>query len=258
MSDEIFEINRFDRGDGHQIAFERITGRSPTVVFLGGFRSDMMGTKASFLADWCREHERSYLRFDYYGHGLSSGEFFDGTIGRWIDDAVNVIENTVDSKVVLVGSSMGGWIMLHVAMRLKDKVEAMIGVAAAPDFTRDLMQEQFDAAQSNALSETGRITLQTPYNPDGFELSQKFFDDGEQRLVLGDTIAVDVPVRLLHGLKDEEVPWQISLRLLDALKGEDVRVMLLKDADHRFSEPDQLQLIATALDDLLVGDAESG
>ena len=232
---------------GVDIAYAMIQGKSPTVVFLGGYHSDMTGTKATFLNDWCCDQGYAFLRFDYSGHGESSGDFEDGTLGCWITDACNVIEATTTGPLILVGSSMGGWIMLHVALKMKARVVGLVGIAAAPDFTRDLMCQELTADQRNALQRDGQIVVESAYDEMGYVVTRKFLDDGEKYLLLDGTIDIGCPSILLHGMQDVEVPWETSIRLANALASQDVRVMLVKSGDHRLSSDQELALLGEHL-----------
>jgi len=237
---------------GVDIAYVMIQGTSPTVIFLGGYRSDMTGTKAMFLNDWCHDRGYGFLRFDYSGHGESSGAFKDGTLGCWIADACSVIEATTTGPLILVGSSMGGWIMLHVALQMEARVVGLIGIAAAPDFTRDLMCQELTVDQRNALRRDGEIVVESAYDKMGYVVTRKFLDDGEKYLLLDDTIDIVCPSILLHGMQDVEVPWETSIRLANALASKDVHVMLVKSGDHRLSSDQELALLGEHLLTLLV------
>ncbi len=237
--------------DGTSIAYEHLAGEAPTVVFLGGYNSEMAGTKGSFLSEWCRRKGRAFLRFDYAGHGLSGGAFVDGTIGRWRDDALLVIDHCVTGPVVLVGSSMGGWIMLLVARALGERVAGMVGVAAAPDFTRDLMWEAFDEDTRRRLREEGMIRLPSEYDDWEVPVRMAFIEDGLDHIQLDSPIPLRCPVHLLHGRRDPDVPWRTAEKLSEQLESSDVTISYFKDGDHRLSEPVYLQHLANALDLIL-------
>lgn len=236
---------------GYPLAAKRQEGKSPWIIFLGGFRSDMEGTKAQYLSNWCLERGQSFLRFDYSGHGQSGGIFEQGSIGQWTQDALEVIEAFAPGPCILVGSSMGGWIMLRVALTLGDRVKGLLGIAAAPDFTRDLIAMELTSQQRELLNHNGRITVSSEYDPDGYILTQSFIDNGEECCLLDGPLAIHAPVRLLQGCEDSEVPWQTALRLCDCLETTDVRVQLLKDGDHRLSSPGQLALMGDTLAELI-------
>jgi pimeloyl-ACP methyl ester carboxylesterase len=242
------------RPDGATIAYRRVAGTAPGagagIVFLGGFRSDMNGTKALFLEDYCRRHGRAYVRFDYFAHGESSGDFADGTISRWRDDAVAVIDSLTDGPQVLVGSSMGGWIMVLAALARTARVAALVGIAAAPDFTADLLPRRLSEAQMRALQEQGRVVLPSAYEPAGYLYTRALVEDGNRNLVLRDGLPLACPVRLLHGMADESVPWQQSLKLAERLASADATLTLVKDGDHRLSRDEDLARLARVLDEL--------
>lgn len=234
------------RPDGATIAFHTTQGRSPGAVFLGGFRSDMTGTKATALEAACKGAGRAFTRFDYFGHGASSGAFTEGTIGRWSEDAIAVLDELTEGPQVLVGSSMGGWIMLLAALARPGRVHALVGIAAAPDFTEDLMRDAFDEAAIAALKKDGIYYEPSEYDEEPYPITMRLIEEGRDHLLLRSPIPLHCPVRLLHGLDDPDVPWQHSLRLASALESPDVTVTLVKDGDHRLSEPrDIARLTAT-------------
>jgi pimeloyl-ACP methyl ester carboxylesterase len=238
------------RHDGATIAYHRLAGRGPGVVFLGGFRSDMTGTKASFLEQYCRRRGLAYVRFDYFGHGASSGDVALGTIGRWAEDAVAVLDALTEGRQILIGSSMGGWIMLLAALARTERIYALVGIAAAPDFTENLWL-RLDAAQRRACCKTGAVTLPSKYDAVGYTYRLGLFEDGRRHLVTRVEIPLLCPVRLLHGMLDDAVPWQTSLRLAEHLQSRDVAVTLVKEGDHRLSSGADLARLAATLDELL-------
>jgi pimeloyl-ACP methyl ester carboxylesterase len=239
--------------EGRRIAYRKQPGRGPGVVFLGGFRSDMTGTKAAFLADWAAARGRAFLRLDYSGHGRSGGAFEDGAIGDWFEDARAALEALTEGPQVLVGSSMGGWIALLLAREMPERIVGMVGIAAAPDFTEDSMWAGFDGGQRAALLRDGRITLPSDYDAAGYTITRRLIDEGRSRLVLRAPLPLPFPVRLLQGTDDIDVPPAVALRLLDHATGSDIRLTLVKGADHRFSTPDCLALIATVIDEVAPG-----
>jgi pimeloyl-ACP methyl ester carboxylesterase len=238
------------RHDGATIAYHRLAGCSPGVVFLGGLRSEMTGTKASFLEQYCRRRGHAYVRFDYFGHGASSGDFALGTISRWAEDAVAVLDTLTDGRQVLIGSSMGGWIMLIAALARPERIHALIGIAAAPDFTENLWL-RLDAGQRQACCETGGVTLPSKYDPTGYTYRLSLFEDGRRHLLMRDEIPLLCPVRLLHGMLDDAVPWQASRRLAERLTSPDVAITLVKQGDHRLSSGADLARLAATLDEIL-------
>jgi pimeloyl-ACP methyl ester carboxylesterase len=219
-------------------------------MFLCGFRSDMTGTKASFLDSRCAARGLGFLRFDYSGHGRSSGDFTDGTIGRWTEEAVAVIDRAGDGPWVLVGSSMGGWIMLLAALARPERVAGLIGIAPAPDFTERLIWNALSEAQRGEMMTRGRLEMPSQYADTPTILTRHLIEEGRDHLLLPASIGLRCPVRLLHGMADPDVPHALSLELADCLVGDDVRVTLIKDGDHRLSRPEDLALLAQAVDEL--------
>lgn len=238
---------------GRKIAYHQTPGVAPGVVFLGGYKSDMTGTKALALQAWAEANGRAFLRFDYSGHGQSSGAFEDGGIGDWSQDAMAVLAALTTGPQVLVGSSMGGWIALLVARAMPDRVAGLVGIAAAPDFTQDLMWMQYSDAQKDQLEALGWIEELSDYSDQPNKITLRFLDDGARHLVLRDPLALPFPVRLLQGTADTDVPVSVALRLLDHATGPDIRLTLVKGADHRFSTPDCLALMITAVVEVLNG-----
>lgn len=229
------------------IAFDKLEGTGPGVVFLGGFKSDKEGTKAIFLEEWARTSGRAFLRFDYTGHGQSSGDFLDGGIGDWALDAMNAITALTTGPQVLVGSSMGGWIALLVAREMPERVAGLVGIAAAPDFTEDSMWDGFSAEQRTEMAARGQVALPSDYSEEPYIITQHLIEDGREQLVLRTPLALPFPTRFLQGTADTDVDVGVALRLLDHATGEDIRLTLVKGADHRFSTPECLALIETAL-----------
>jgi len=239
------------RNEGATIAYHRLAGATPGIVFIGGFHSDMNGNKALYLEDYCRRRGQAFVRFDHFGHGASSGDASMGTIGRWTEDAIAVLDSLTQGRQILVGSSMGGWIMLLSSLAKPARIHALVGIAAAPDFTEDLLWPRLDAAQRQELQESGAVTLPSEYDPAGYTYRLSLFEDGKRHFVMRDVIALECPVRLLHGLKDKSVPWQTSLSLAERLVSRDVSVTLVKDGDHRLSREPDLGLLGRTLDELL-------
>jgi pimeloyl-ACP methyl ester carboxylesterase len=231
---------------GRRIAHRLIEGAGPALVFLPGYMSDMAGGKASAVAEWAKAHGRACLLLDYSGCGESSGAFADGTLSRWRAEVVALIEAKVWGPAVLIGSSMGGWLMLLVALELGERIAGLVGIAAAPDFT----EWGYDDAQKTLLAADEAIFEDNPYGPEPTPTYPGFWNDGEALKLLGAPIAIDCPVRLLHGGNDEDVPWETSLRLADALRSPDVQLTLIKDGDHRLSREEDIALLLRAVADL--------
>ena len=241
--------------NGARLAYHHVAGASPTVVFLSGFASNMQGTKALYLEQHCRRRGHAYLRFDYQGHGESSGRFVDGTIGEWAEDAHTVISACTEGPLVLVGSSMGGWIMLLTARRMRERVRALVGIASAPDFTVDLFEHGLGHSQREAMSSGVPIELPNSYGTEPHLLNPGFISEAQAHLQLNAPILLHCPVRLVHGMADPDVPWQVSERLSTVLASTDVELILLKSGAHRLSEPGELARIATVIDEFLTGSA---
>lgn len=241
---------RLDRGNGTELAWARLAGTSPTVVFLSGFRSDMTGDKATALASFCAGRGVGMLRFDYSGHGASSGDFLDGSIGAWAADALAVIDALTTGPLVLVGSSMGGWIALLTAIVRPDRVAALVGIAAAPDFTQRLMWEAMAPAERATLERDGVLYVPSQYG-DPTPITRTLIQDGANHLVLTGRIPIHCPVRLLHGQADPDVPWELALRVAEQVESPNTRVILVKDGDHRLSRPADLALLRQTVAALL-------
>lgn len=225
--------------DGRRIAYRHSPGTGPALVFLPGYMSDMAGGKASAVFDWAAAQGRECLLLDYSGCGASEGQFSAGTLSRWREEVCALIAALCGPKVVLIGSSMGGWLMLPAALAMPDRVHALVGIAAAPDFTH----WGYSDAQRQQL-ERGEVVLEdNPYGPEPTPTYPAFWADGQAQRLLESEIALDCPVRLIHGQADPDVPWQVSLRLAAALRSADVQVTLIKDGDHRLSRDADIALL---------------
>ena len=242
---------RLSWGGGATIAYRASPGKSPGVVFLGGFRSDMSGSKALALDAWCQARGQAFVRFDYFGHGASAGDFTDGTIGRWSEDALAVLDTVTRGPQVLVGSSMGGWIMVLAALARPERVVGLLGVAVAPDFTEDLIPNSLTADQKKVLARDGVVHMASDHGDEPTPVTQDLIEDGRRHLVLRRPLNLDLPVRLIHGMNDSDVPWQTSLHLAQMLTGADVEITLVKDGDHRLSDAPDLERLCTVLGGLL-------
>lgn len=238
------------RPDGPALAYRRAAGDAPGVVFLGGFMSDMTGEKASALDAFCRRQGRAFLRFDYRGHGASGGRFEEAVISDWLADTLAVLDRLTAGPQVLVGSSMGGWLMLLAALARPERVHALIGIAPAADFVRR-MEAALTADQRRALDGQGFFLRPSEYGDGPYTITKALIEDGKRHCLLDGRVPVSCPVRLLHGMRDDAVPWRDSLRLADCLESEDVRTIFVKDGDHRLSRPADLALLATVLEGLL-------
>jgi pimeloyl-ACP methyl ester carboxylesterase len=242
---------RMDRGDGIELAWAKLDGSGdPTVVFLPGFNSDMAGVKAVGLRDMCAAAGRAMLRLDYSGHGVSAGAFTDGSIGRWMEDALFLIDSLTTGKLLLVGSSMGGWISLLIALRRPERIQAIVGIAAAPDFTETLMWDAMSAPEQAEFMRVGHKEIPSQYG-DPYVITRILIEDGRTHRLLGGPIAIPCPVRLLQGQRDDDVPWETALTLARLLASEDVEVTLIKDGDHRLSRESDIALLCRTVAALL-------
>jgi pimeloyl-ACP methyl ester carboxylesterase len=239
-----------DRGDGVALAYQLSEGRSPALVFLPGFMSDMTGEKASALAALCAGLGHACLRLDYSGHGASGGRFEDGSIGRWTQDALFLIDRLIEGPLILAGSSMGGWIALLVARARPGRVAGLIGIAAAPDFTETLVRPSLTQAQQETLARDGLLRVPSGYGGEHI-ITRQLLEDGASHRLLSGPIPVACPVRLLQGQRDHDVPWRTALTIAGLLVSEDVRVTMIKDGDHRLSRPQDLALLLHAARGLL-------
>lgn len=241
-----------DSSSGARVAFHHTPGVEPGVLFCTGFRSDMTGGKALALEHWCRREGRQFTRFDYGGHGASSGRFEDGTIGAWLDDALCVLDRVCAGPQVVVGSSMGGWMMLLLALARPRRIAGLLGIASAPDFTRTLLEQRLSADQRRQLNETGYCDIDNQYD-DGqpYRIGRALVEEADSHLLLGGPIPVRAPVRLIHGTGDADVPWEHSLALLQQLESDDAELQLVRNGEHRLSEPADLDRMLDTLRRLL-------
>jgi pimeloyl-ACP methyl ester carboxylesterase len=230
---------QFHEGPNGALAYLRQPGRGPGLFWLGGFSSDMSGTKADFLGDWAAREGRAFLRFDYSGHGLSAGRFEDGTIGGWLADALSIFDAQAEGPQILVGSSMGGWIAALLALRRKARIAGLVLIAPAPDFTEALVLSGLSPADRTRLFAEGRLELASPYGGKTV-FTGRLIEEGRGHLLLGGPIDILCPVRILQGMKDEEVPYPHALRFAALLASRDVEVTLVKEGGHRLSEPADL------------------
>ncbi|MDP5216843.1 alpha/beta hydrolase [Ruegeria sp. 2205SS24-7] len=239
-----------DTARGRRIAYHRSEGRGPCIVFLGGLKSDMEGTKAVHLEAWAQAQGRAYLRFDYSGHGESSGTFEEGCIGDWHEDTVAAVQALTDGPIIVVGSSMGGWQALLLARAMPERIAGMVTIAAAPDFTEDGYWASFTDAQKQALEEVGQVELPSDYM-EPYIITKRMIEDGRERLVLRGPLELPFSVRCLQGTADTAVSTETALRLLDHATCDDMRLTLVKDSDHRFSDGPCLGMIEQAVLDVL-------
>jgi pimeloyl-ACP methyl ester carboxylesterase len=228
-------------------------GKGPPIVWLGGFKSDMRATKAAALDEWAEKNGRAFVRFDYSGHGESGGAFEDGTISRWLEDAMTVIERFVTERPVLVGSSMGGWISLlaarHLLERRPDSAPAgIVLIAPAVDMTERLMWDRFPDDLKRVVEETGVYNRPSAYSEDPYPITRALIEDGRRHLLLGQPIQTGCPVHILQGMEDPDVPWSHALQIVEHLPGDSVSLTLIKDGDHRLSRPEDIERLIAAVE----------
>lgn len=235
---------------GRQIAYHKTEGQGPCIVFLCGLKSDMEGTKAVHLEAWCKAQGRAFLRFDYSGHGESSGTFEEGAIGDWHEDSIAAVNELIDGDYVLVGSSMGGWQSLLLARAQPERLAGLVTIAAAPDFTEDSYWAGFSDAQKQALETIGHVELPSDYM-EPYIITKRMIEDGRQHLVLRSPLKFECAVRFLQGTNDTAVSTETAVRLLDHAQADDVRLLIVKDADHSFSDETCLGLIEDAINDVI-------
>ena len=244
-------VQLLSRPDGNRVAYARTEGRAPTVVFLGGFRSDMTGTKAMALEAWAQKRGQGYLRFDYLGHGQSSGRFEDGTIGRWLDDSLAAIDQLTDGRLVLVGSSMGGWLSLLAARARPERMAGLVLIAAAPDFTERMLLKELSLEDRVALERDGRLERPSQYSPEPSVFTWKLIEEGRRHLLLDKPLTLPCPVQLLHGQSDPDVPWEYSLQIARHLEAPEVVTTFVKGGDHRLSTPADIARLIAMVEELV-------
>ncbi|WP_425352993.1 alpha/beta hydrolase [Alsobacter soli] len=242
-------------GDVRRVAYRLRTGREPIVVWMGGFRSDMLSTKAATLDAWAAGNGRGFLRYDYSGHGESDGRFEDATISRWLEESLAVIRALGGAAPVLVGSSMGGWLALLAARALRAegrKLSGLVLIAPAVDFTEALMWQRFPDAVKQEITEKGVWRRPSPYSPEPYPITRALIEDGRRHLMLdGPPIVTGCPVHILQGMQDPDVPWKHAMRLVEHMPGDDVVTTLVKDGDHRLSRPEDLQRLTAAIEGIV-------
>jgi pimeloyl-ACP methyl ester carboxylesterase len=239
------------RAGGERLAWRRIEGQGPAFVWLGGFRADMTGTKAQTLADWAVRRGRAFLRFDYYAHGASSGDFTLGTITRWREDVLAVIDSLTEGPLVLAGSSMGGWLACLAAAARPERVAGLVLIAPAPDFTETLMKPSLPPEAVRALDRHGLWIAPGEPGEGGYPITRALLEDGARWSILPGPVPIRCPVRVLQGGKDTAVPWTHALELAQAIESEDVVFTLVKDGDHRLSRPRDLRRMIATLEELV-------
>lgn len=251
-----FVAPEFIAVDGERIAVRRRPGAAPGAVWLGGFRSDMLGTKAEALDGWAAANGRAFLRHDYSGHGESGGAFAEGTISRWLGQSLAVFRRFTEGRQILVGSSMGGWIALRMVQALQKageggRVAGLLLLAPAPDFTVELLEPQLTDAQRDDLAQKGFFEEASQYAPEPNVYTRALFDDGRENRVLTGTVDTHCPVHILQGMQDPDVPHALALKLIEHLPADDVTLSLIRDGDHRLSRPQDIAMMIAALDGLV-------
>ncbi|MCB1918488.1 MAG: alpha/beta hydrolase [Candidatus Competibacteraceae bacterium] len=243
--------NRLTLASGDALAYHRSPGAAPGILFLGGFTSDMTGIKATTLERWCQGRCQAFVRFDYTGHGASSGSFADGTIGRWTHEALIVLDQLTEGPQILVGSSMGAWIMLLAAMERPERIAGLLGLACAADFTEYLLWERLDEPLRERLRRERVISLPSPYG-EPYIIAMRLIEEAAQHRLLNRTeLPVSCPVRLIHGMGDADAPWRTSLQIAEKLTSSDVRLILVKDGEHTLSREPDLRLLTRTLGEML-------
>ena len=243
-------MNYLDTQSGHRLAYNTVQGKGPTIIWCGGLKSDMEGSKALHLQNWAQQTGQAYIRFDYFGHGQSDGDFTQGTITRWSDDVVEIIEALTDGPVILVGSSMGGWASLLVATARRETVKGLVLINPAPDFTEKLILPEWSAAQRQAMDKDGVVYVPSDYG-EPYAYSKALMDDGRKRQILDAPILFDGPVHILQGMDDSVVPWQYSRKIMDVISSPDARYTLVKGGDHSLSREADLALLTMILGGLI-------
>jgi len=233
---------------GYKIAYRHYEGAAAGVLFLPGFRSDMDGIKATALAEYCCAHHLSYTAIDYFAHGETEGDFLEFTISHALSDVLEIIDYKITAPIILVGSSMGGWLALLAALARPEKIAGLIGIAAAPDFTEKLMFERFTDDQRSTLVRDGVLYVPSEYSLDQYPITEKLIRDGRQHLLLSDAIPLEMPLHLIHGQADADVPWHFSLEIAEKILSKNVCVTLIKEGDHRLSRPQDILLLIKSIE----------
>lgn len=250
VKNEVTPTSFLDMGQGRRLAYALLEGKKPGVIFLGGFKSDMTGTKAMAVEEFCREEGRRCLRFDYTGHGKSSGQFRDGSIGQWKRDTLDILDKFADGPNILVGSSMGAWLMLLAALERPEHAAGLVGIASAVDFTELLVWDKLPPEKQKEMQDEGGILVPDCYGGEPYPITHKLVKEGRKHLLFGDVLDIRVPVRLIHGTEDQDVPWRMSHDLMEHIASPDISLELVKGGDHRLSQPAQLAAILRSIEEL--------
>jgi pimeloyl-ACP methyl ester carboxylesterase len=244
---------KLKRGDKDFIAYNRCNKKNKSlaeVLFLGGFKSDMMGTKATYLETFCQNRNQTFTRFDYFGHGISSGQFTQGTIGYWLADTLAMIDEITEGPLILVGSSMGGWLMILAALARPERIKGLIGMASAPDFTEELIWASLTESQRLSFVRQGVIQVPSQYENQGFPITLQLIEEGRSHLILSKELPIQCPVHLIHGNEDQDVPPELSLRLAKSINSSTITLTLIKGGDHRLNTPLALQRLSSLLNEI--------
>ena len=247
---KFFKVNDYQELAYSQAFAKQNKKKIPGVVFLSGLKSDMEGTKAIYLHNWALKKGRSFLRFDYRGHGNSSGAYEDTSLSEWLEDTTKIIMDLTEGPQILVGSSLGGWLSLLFAERFPEKVFGVVGIAAAPDFTEQYKEENLDKKQKAEIKETGKLSFDSDYIDEPLSITKKLIEDGNKNLVLKKNIKINCPIRLFQGKEDEDVSISTPLTIMEKIQSTDVKFTLVKNVDHRFSSNECLLLIKEAIEEL--------
>ena len=235
--------------NGSRLAYHYTPGKTPGVIFLGGFNSNMTGTKAKYIELDCKKNNRSFLRFDYFGHGQSDGKFEDGTLGKWIENTIFVLDELTEGNQVLVGSSMGGWIMFLVALKRIERISGLVGIAPAPDFTFDILN-RLSLEQKKSLKLNGYFIYESSYDSEPMQINLNFIEESKRNYILNKKINIDIPIRLVHGLKDQDVDWKKSLKLSNIVNNKNIAINFIPDGAHRLSRNKDLEIITKIINKL--------
>ncbi len=246
-----FKLNDYQELAYSQAFAEQNIKKNPGVVFLSGLKSDMGGTKAVYLHKWALENRISFLRFDYRGHGKSSGVYEESNLSNWLEDTTKIILGLTKGPQILVGSSLGGWLSLLFAEKYPEKVSGIVGVAAAPDFTERYKEENLDEEQKIEIKEKGKLSISSEYFDESLTITKNLIDDGNKNLILKKDIKISCPIRLFQGTEDKDVALSIPLKIMEKIQSTDVKLTLVKNADHRFSSNKCLYLIEETITEII-------
>ena len=247
------DFNILKSTDGSSLAYNKLAGGNPGLIFFHGLNSDRKGTKAEHLLNYCLKKKKQFISFDMFGHGQSSGQMEDATLSIWINNALNIIDKISNGPQFIVGSSMGGWVMLKVAEKRKKIICGMVGIAAAPDFTESLIWKRMTDREKEVLERNGFITQDSDYDDSPYIISRKLIEDGRNNLILNNTIHLNIPCVFIHGKKDIDVPWQTSFDLALKIKSNNVKNILIERGTHRLSTKNDLNVLTSSLDELYEG-----